>query len=135
MTPAARASTSASTSSAPPTWPRTSPRWPLKGRLVEVGTLSGAAADIDLGVVLRKRLHLVGTALRARPLEEKIAATRLFAERALPQLARGLVRPIVDRVFPLDAAGRRPPLHGVRRRLRQDRDPNRRRVVPVLYVA
>jgi NADPH:quinone reductase len=74
----------------------------LKGRLVEVGTLSGAAAEIDLGVVLRKRLHLVGTALRGRPLEEKIAATRLFAEHALPQIARGLIRPVVDRVFPLD---------------------------------
>lgn len=74
----------------------------LKGRMVEVGTLSGAAAEIDLGVVLRKRLHLIGTALRSRPLEEKIATTRLFAERALPQIARGLIRPIVDRVFPLD---------------------------------
>ena len=84
----------------------------VKGRMVEVGTLSGADARIDLGLILRKRLHLIGTALRARPLEEKIAATRLFAERVLPQVARGLarpssspdwVRPIVDRVFPLDA--------------------------------
>ncbi len=74
----------------------------LKGRMVEVGTLSGSVAEIDLGTVLRKRLHLVGTALRSRPLEEKISATRLFAERALPQIARGLIRPIVDWVFPLD---------------------------------
>jgi NADPH:quinone reductase len=74
-----------------------------RGRLVIVGTLSGARSEIDLGVVLRKRLTVVGTTLRARPLDEKIAVTRLFAERVVPQLARGLIHPIVDRVFPLEA--------------------------------
>jgi NADPH2:quinone reductase len=73
-----------------------------KGRLVLVGLLGGARADIGLGTVLGKRLRIIGTVLRARPLEEKAAATQLFAERVVPQLARGLIRPIVDRVFPLD---------------------------------
>jgi len=73
-----------------------------KGRLVLVGVLGGARAPIDFGVVLNKRLRIVGTVLRSRPIEEKIAATRLFAECVLPQLSKGLVLPVVDRVFPLD---------------------------------
>jgi NADPH:quinone reductase-like Zn-dependent oxidoreductase len=40
--------------------------------------------------------------LRARPLEEKIAATRAFAAQVCPLLERGIVRPTVDRVFGLD---------------------------------
>ena len=73
-----------------------------KGRMVLVGLLGGGQASLNLGVVLRKRLQITGTVLRSRPLEEKVAATRLFAERVVPQLARGLLRPIVDRVFPLE---------------------------------
>ena len=48
---------------------------------------------------MTKRVTVVGTTLRARPLEEKIAATRRFAESVVPWLARGVVRPVVDRVF------------------------------------
>jgi NADPH2:quinone reductase len=70
-----------------------------QGRLVLVGLLGGTTASFDLNVTLRKRLTLVGTTLRARPLDEKIAATRLFASQVIPWLERGLVRPVVDSVF------------------------------------
>lgn len=69
------------------------------GRLVLVGLLGGGTATVDLSVLLRKRIHVVGTTLRARPIEEKIAVTRRFAGRVVPWLERGLVRPILDRVF------------------------------------
>ena len=72
-----------------------------RGRLVEVGLMGGAKTNVDLGLILGKRLTVVGTVLRARPLEEKIEVTRRFAEQVLPLLARGAVRPIVDRTFPL----------------------------------
>ena len=72
--------------------------------LVLVGLLSGHQAPLDLGLLLRKRITVVGTTLRGRPLEEKIAATRLFANQALPWLARGVVRPVVDSVFALEQA-------------------------------
>jgi putative PIG3 family NAD(P)H quinone oxidoreductase len=72
------------------------------GRLVLVGLLAGQTAPLDLNVMLRKRLTIVGTTLRARPLEEKIAATRQFAGQVVPWLARGLVRPVVDSVFPFE---------------------------------
>lgn len=72
------------------------------GRLVLVGLLGGGSASIDLTTLLRKRIRVVGTTLRARPLEEKILVTQAFADRVVPWLERGLVRPIVDRVFALD---------------------------------
>lgn len=72
------------------------------GRLVLVGMLGGAKVEANLGLLLTKRLKVVGTTLRARPLEEKIDATRRFADRVVPWLERGLVRPIVDRSYPLD---------------------------------
>jgi NADPH:quinone reductase len=70
-----------------------------RGRLVLVGLLGGSNAPFDLNLMLRKRLTIVGTTLRARPLEEKIAATRRFAEQVVPWLTRGTVRPVVDSVF------------------------------------
>jgi NADPH:quinone reductase-like Zn-dependent oxidoreductase len=70
-----------------------------RGRLILVGLVAGARTPIDLALILRKRLHVIGTVLRARPLEEKIALARDFAERALPLLASRRVRPVVDRVF------------------------------------
>lgn len=72
------------------------------GRLVLVGLLGGGTAALDMTTLLRKRISVVGTTLRARPLEEKIAVTRRFADRVVPWLERGLVRPIIDRTFPLD---------------------------------
>jgi NADPH:quinone reductase-like Zn-dependent oxidoreductase len=70
-----------------------------RGRLVLVGLLGGGTTTIDLSALLRKRLNVVGTTLRARPIEEKIAVTQRFAARVVPWLGRGLVRPILDRVF------------------------------------
>ena len=70
-----------------------------RGRLVLVGLLGGSNAPLDLNLMLRKRLTIVGTTLRARPLEEKIAATRRFAEQVVPWLERGTVRPVVDSVY------------------------------------
>jgi NADPH:quinone reductase len=71
----------------------------VRGRMVLVGLPAGRIAELDLGTVLRKRLHIVGTVLRSRPLEEKISVTRDFSERALPLLESGRVRPVVDHVY------------------------------------
>jgi NADPH2:quinone reductase len=73
-----------------------------RGRLVIVGLTAGRRADLDMGVVLAKRLHLVGTVLRARPLEEKMALAREFSERIVPLFESERLRPVVDRVLPLD---------------------------------
>src|SRR5436305_204007 len=73
-----------------------------KGRIILIGTMGGRDVSLPLGVILGKRLTLRGTVLRARPLEEKIMATRAFAAQVVPLLERGVVKPVVDRVFPLD---------------------------------
>ncbi|HEY0193403.1 MAG TPA: NAD(P)H-quinone oxidoreductase [Kofleriaceae bacterium] len=75
------------------------------GRIVLVGLLAGGRNELDLGGLLRKRLRLFGTVLRARPLEEKIAAMRTFEAQVVPLLRRGRLVPIVDAVLDLDAAG------------------------------
>lgn len=73
-----------------------------KGRLIFVGTTSGAKAEIDYAVVMRKRLRIMGTSLRPRSLEEKATATRLFARHVVPLLANDSVRPVIDSVFKLE---------------------------------
>ena len=75
------------------------------GRIALVGLMAGAKTELDLGLVLRKRVRILGTVLRARPLEEKIIAMRAFETQVVPLLARGVVKPIIDCVMPLtDAA-------------------------------
>ena len=49
-----------------------------------------------------KRLRVNGTVLRARPIEEKIALNQQFVRHVLPLLADGRIRPVVDKVFPLE---------------------------------
>ena len=74
------------------------------GRIVLVGLLAGAKADLDLGLVLRKRLRIFGTVLRSRPLEEKLAAMRAFEDQVVPLVARGKLAPVIDTVMDLDQA-------------------------------
>jgi putative PIG3 family NAD(P)H quinone oxidoreductase len=73
-----------------------------KGRIVLLATASGAKAEINLGAVMSKRLSIVGTVMRARLAEEKATATRLFAAQVVPLLARGIVRPVIDSIYPLE---------------------------------
>jgi NADPH:quinone reductase len=73
----------------------------LRGRLILIGTVAGAQTSLDLRRVLTRRLTIRGTVLRARPLEEKILATRAFASQVVPLLARGAVRAVIDSTFEL----------------------------------
>jgi putative PIG3 family NAD(P)H quinone oxidoreductase len=73
----------------------------LKGRIVIVGTMGGANPEINLGVIMQKRLRLHGTVLRSRPLEEKISLNKQFEQYVLPLLANGRLKAIVDTVFSL----------------------------------
>ena len=72
----------------------------MKGRIVIVGTGAGAEATLDLRKLMGRRARLLGTMLRARPLDEKATAMRAFAREVVPHLASGRIAPIVDRVFP-----------------------------------
>ena len=74
------------------------------GRLVQIGLIGGSRAQVDLRAVLQKRLTLTGSTLRPRSVEEKGALARELEARVWPLLSSGVVRPIVNAIFPLREA-------------------------------
>jgi putative PIG3 family NAD(P)H quinone oxidoreductase len=77
----------------------------IGGRLVLIGLMGGARGEIDLATLLMKRVHVVGSTLRARPVAEKASIVRALQTRFGDALAAGRLRPIVDRVLPFAEAG------------------------------
>jgi len=73
------------------------------GRLVLIGLMGGAKAEISLGALLVRRLSLIGSTLRTRSVAEKAAIAAGFRARFGDDLAAGRIRPIIDRVLPLEA--------------------------------
>ncbi|NNM47984.1 NAD(P)H-quinone oxidoreductase [Knoellia koreensis] len=75
------------------------------GRLVVIGLQGGTKAELDLGILLRKRAAVIATSLRARPKAEKATIVTAVREHVWPLVESGRVKPVVDRTFPLvDAA-------------------------------
>lgn len=74
----------------------------LRGRIVLIGGVAGGKADVDLYPILGKRLHVIGTVLRARSLAEKIEIATRFGQEVVPLLADGSIQPVIDSVFPLE---------------------------------
>ncbi len=73
----------------------------LRGRIMIIGTVAGRTASIPVGMVLGKRLTLIGTMLRSRSVEEKRVVTSTFARDVVPLLASGTLNPTIDSVFDL----------------------------------
>ena len=73
-----------------------------RGRVMLVGLLAGGEAELDLRNILSGRLTLIGTLMRSRPLEEKIAVARGLERQLLPHFSSGRLRPVIDTVFPMD---------------------------------
>jgi NADPH:quinone reductase-like Zn-dependent oxidoreductase len=73
----------------------------MKARLMLIGTVAGAKVTLPLGMILGKRLTLRGTVLRARPTAEKIELARSFEKEVDPLFLSGVVKPVVDRKFPV----------------------------------
>src|SRR5438128_1936210 len=72
------------------------------GRIIFLATMGGAQANVNLGMLMGKRISMRGVTLRTRTLEEKLAVTRRFATHVLPLLASGKVKPVIDQVYPLE---------------------------------
>ncbi len=73
-----------------------------RGTMVVLGLMGGISGELPLGLVLRKRLTIRGSVLRARPLEEKAALAREFAAAVLPGLADGSLSPIIGDTMPIE---------------------------------
>jgi putative PIG3 family NAD(P)H quinone oxidoreductase len=76
----------------------------MHGRLVQIGLMGGARAQINLGAIMQRRLTLTGSLLRPRTVEEKGAIARELEAHVWPLLEAHKVGPIIDRVLPLDRA-------------------------------
>lgn len=79
-----------------------------RGRLVLLGTLQGGVArEVELARILRSRLEVIGSVMRARGAEERVALARDFGTRALPLFTAGdgrapVLRPVVGAVYPME---------------------------------
>lgn len=71
-----------------------------EGRLVFIATLGGKKADIDVSLIMRRRLTLTGSTLRARPVAFKAALARQLHEHVWPLLESGKAKPVIYKVFP-----------------------------------
>ncbi len=76
------------------------------GRLVFIATLGGSKAEIDAAVLMRRRLTLTGSTLRARPVAFKGALAAQLHHKVWPLLEAGTVRPVIHQVFPAAQAGK-----------------------------
>jgi NADPH:quinone reductase len=78
----------------------------LYGRLVIIGLLGGPKAELNIGRLMVKRQRVIGSVLRARPVEEKARITAAFREAVLDRFETGELRPVVHEVLPLAQARR-----------------------------
>ena len=70
------------------------------GRLVIIAVQGGTASQFDAGLVLRRRLVITGSTLRARPVAFKAAIAGALRRQVWPWLASGRVKPVIHQVFP-----------------------------------
>jgi len=76
------------------------------GRLAIIGFQGGTTAELDLGLLMRKRAAVFSTSLRARPLGEKATIVASVRENVWPLIEAGVVKPVIDRVLPMTEAAR-----------------------------
>ena len=74
----------------------------LRGRLVIIALLTGARAELDMSLLMRKRLRVIGSVLRSRPLDEKQTVHDAFEERFWPDLISGKISPIIYKTLPIE---------------------------------
>ncbi len=73
----------------------------IDGRLVLIGLMGGANAEISLGLLMMKRLRVIGSTLRARPVAAKAVIMSALRERVWPLIESGEIGPIIDEVIPI----------------------------------
>jgi len=76
----------------------------VEGRIVQIAFQGSPKATVDFRRLMLKRLHHTGSTLRARSVPDKAAIAAAVAEKALPLVAAGKVKPVMDSSFPLAAA-------------------------------
>jgi putative PIG3 family NAD(P)H quinone oxidoreductase len=75
-----------------------------EGRIVYIAFIRGFKAEVNFAPMLVKRLSLTGSTLRAQSFAQKAVMVREILEHVYPHLKSGAIKPVVDRVFPLEQA-------------------------------
>jgi NADPH2:quinone reductase len=78
----------------------------VAGRIVQIATLRGVKAEIDLRLMMVKRLFFTGSTLRSRNVAEKAAIAEALRAKVWPLLAQGRCKPVIDSLFPLAEAAK-----------------------------
>ena len=68
----------------------------MDGTVVQVGLMGGAKASVNVGLILSKRITWIGTTLRARPVERKLALSQRFIAEMIPLFDSGAMHPVID---------------------------------------
>ncbi len=76
----------------------------VDGRIVQIATLGGAKATVNIAKVMVKRLHHTGSTLRPRTNTDKAAMVAAIEAKVMPLLREGRVKPVMDSTFPLEKA-------------------------------
>ncbi len=76
----------------------------VDGRCVSIAFLQGPQVNVNLIMMMMKRLTLTGSTLRARPVAEKARLAAAVQAHVWPWVSAGQVRPVIDSVYPLDQA-------------------------------
>ena len=71
------------------------------GRHVSIAFLRGAEASVNIFAIMRKRLTLTGSTMKARPFAEKARLAGDIRAQVWPHLESGAMRPVLDKVFAL----------------------------------
>ena len=72
------------------------------GRLVVIAVQGGVRAEVDAGLLMRKRQTLTGSTLRARSVAFKSAVAQALRKTVWPWIDQGRVRPVLDAVLPAE---------------------------------
>jgi len=74
----------------------------MDGAVVQVGLMGGAKASVNVGLILSKRITWIGTTLRARPVERKLALSQRFIAEMIPLFDSGAMHPVIDSRYAFD---------------------------------
>jgi len=78
----------------------------MDGRLVIIGLMGGIEAPLPIAQMMMRRLRVIGSTLRARPIEAKTRIMGDLQERVWPLIESGAIKPIIEEVIPIDEANR-----------------------------
>ena len=73
----------------------------IGGRLVLIGLMGGPKTEINLALLMGKRARVIGSTLRARPIEEKASVMSQLERHVWPKISAGEIKPVIDSVYPI----------------------------------